>query len=485
LKKCGVETIIVNNNPETVSTDFDIADKLYFEPLTEEDVLNIIEKEHPDGVILQFGGQTAIKLANFFKEKNIPILGTDPKQIDIAEDREKFDEILESLDIKRPRGKAVMNLDEGIVVAETIGYPVIVRPSYVLGGQGMEISYSRESLVTYLKNAFEINIKNPVLIDKYLVGREIEVDAICDGEDVLIPGIMEHLERAGVHSGDSISIYPPKNLSLDTKMKLAEITKKIAKALKTIGMVNIQFIEYKNEIYIIEVNPRSSRTVPYISKVTKIPMIELATRVMLGEKLKDIGYGTGLYKESSYTAIKVPVFSTQKLEGVEVSLGPEMKSTGEVLGIGKNYVEAMYKGFIAAGVKMPDKNKKILATIKDMDKDNFKGIALRLDRLGYKFVATENTAHYLKGIGIDSDTVKKVGEQKPNILDLIKSGEIGLVIDIPTHANNANTDGFKIRRTSVEASVVVLTSLDTVEALTEIIESHISYEDVDVYNISM
>ncbi len=484
LSKCGAETIIVNNNPETVSTDFDIADKLYFEPLTEEDVLNIVEKERPSGVILQFGGQTAIKLANFFKEKNIPILGTDPEQIDVAEDREKFDAILEMLNIKRPNGKTVMNVEEGIIAAESIGYPVLVRPSYVLGGQGMEITYSREDLVTYLKNAFELNTKNPVLIDKYLVGREIEVDAICDGDDVLIPGIMEHLERAGIHSGDSISIYPPKNLSEGIKIKLIDITGKIAKALKTVGIMNIQFIEYEHELYIIEVNPRSSRTVPYISKVTGVPMIELATRVMLGEKLRDIGYGTGLYKESSYTAVKVPVFSTQKLGGVEVSLGPEMKSTGEVLGVGKSYEEAMYKGFMAAGIKIPDKNKKILATIRDRDKENFKSIALKLNMSGYKFVATEKTAQFLNSIGIASETVKKVGQGKANILDVIKSGVIGLVIDIPTKANNSHTDGFKIRRTSVEASVNVFTSLDTVEALTEIIVNGINDNDAEVHDIS-
>ncbi len=484
LKKCGIETIIVNNNPETVSTDFDIADKLYFEPLTEEDVLNIIEKENPNGVILQFGGQTAIKLANFFKEKNIPILGTDPEQIDVAEDREKFEEILESLNVKRPKGKAVLNLQDGLKVADKIGFPVLVRPSYVLGGQGMEITYSNEELTTYLNNAFKLT-KTPILIDKYLVGREIEVDAICDGEDILIPGIMEHLERAGVHSGDSISIYPPINVSEETKIKLAEITKKIANALKTVGMVNIQFIEFENELYIIEVNPRSSRTVPYISKVTNIPMIELATRVMLGEKLKDIGYGTGLYKEAELTAIKVPVFSTQKLEGVDVNLGPEMKSTGEVLGIGKTYVESLYKGFIAAGVKIPDKNKKILATIKDRDKENFKDIALKLNKLGYSFVATEKTALYLQTIGIEAETVKKINEGKPNILDYIKSGEIGLAIDIPTKANDKKRDGFRIRRTSVEASINVLTSLDTAAAMIEIMEAHLTLNDTDVYNISL
>ncbi|MDW5299726.1 MAG: carbamoyl-phosphate synthase large subunit [Sedimentibacter sp.] len=484
LAKCGIETIIVNNNPETVSTDFDIADKLYFEPLTEEDVLNIVEKENPNGVILQFGGQTAIKLANFFKEKNIPILGTDPEQIDMAEDREKFDAILEKLGIKRPKGKAVMNLDDGIKAANSVGYPVLVRPSYVLGGQGMEITYNEEDLSSYLSSAFEKDTKNPVLIDKYLVGREIEVDAICDGEDVLIPGIMEHLERAGIHSGDSISIYPPKNLSVSIKEQLGVITKEIANALKTVGMVNIQFIEFENELYIIEVNPRSSRTVPYISKVTKIPMIEIATRVMLGEKLKNMEYGTGLYKESNLVAVKVPVFSTQKLDGVDVSLGPEMKSTGEVLGVGKSYNEALYKGFIAAGVKMPDKNKKILATIRDRDKDNFKPIALKLYQMGYKFVATENTSKYLNKNGINSDIVKKVREAKPNLIDYIRSGDVGIVVDIPTKANDVSTDGFRIRRTSVEASINVFTSLDTISALTDIMETKISTECVDVYNIS-
>ncbi|MFA9423704.1 MAG: ATP-grasp domain-containing protein, partial [Sedimentibacter sp.] len=402
----------------------------------------------------------------------------------MAEDREKFDAILEELGINRPKGKAVMNLEDGIKAANSVGYPVLVRPSYVLGGQGMEITYTEEDLVNYLGNAFEMNKKNPVLIDKYLVGREIEVDAICDGEDVLIPGIMEHLERAGIHSGDSISIYPPENLSHEIKQQLGDITKKIANALKTVGMVNIQFIEFENELYIIEVNPRSSRTVPYISKVTKIPMIEIATRVMLGEKLKDMGYGTGLYKEADLVAVKVPVFSTQKLDGVDVSLGPEMKSTGEVLGVGKTYNEALYKGFIAAGVKMPDKGKKILATICDKDKDNFLPIAIKLNNMGYKFVATQNTAKYLNENGINTETVKKVREPKPNLIDFIRSGVVGVVIDIPTKANDINTDGFRIRRTAVEASINVFTSLDTISALTDIMETNISTEDVDVYNIS-
>ena len=484
LKKCGIETIIVNNNPETVSTDFDIADKLYFEPLTEEDVLNIVEKEKPDGVILQFGGQTAIKLASFFKQKKIAILGTDPEQIDMAEDREKFDAMLEALNIKRPEGKAVGNMESGKKTARKIGYPVLVRPSYVLGGQGMEIAYSEEELESYLKHAFENDSKNPVLIDKYILGREIEVDAICDGEDILIPGIMEHLESAGIHSGDSISIYPPKNLSKETKEKLHEITKKIAITLKTVGMVNIQFIEFKNELYVIEVNPRSSRTVPYISKVTKIPMIEIATRVMLGEKLKNMKYGAGLYKEAELVAIKVPVFSTQKLEGVEVSLGPEMKSTGEVLGIGKSYEEAMYKGFAAAGFKKPGTDKIIIATIRDRDKERFKPAAIKLSELGYKLAATEKTSQFLNSNGINAEMVKKISEGNPNIIDLIRSKTVGFVVVIPTKANNSNTDGFKIRRAAIENSINVFTSLDTVAALTDIMESKITDDDTDVYNIA-
>ncbi|MFP4697466.1 MAG: carbamoyl-phosphate synthase large subunit, partial [Eubacteriales bacterium] len=364
LRKAGVETIIVNNNPETVSTDFDIADKLYFEPLTEEDVLHIIDKEKPEGVILQFGGQTAIKLANFLDDKGINILGTSPQNIDAAEDREKFEAILEKLDIKRPKGVGVWSLEEGIQKGNEIGYPVLVRPSYVLGGQGMEITYSKEELEQYLIQAFDKKENQSVLIDRYLIGREIEVDAICDGENILIPGIMEHLEKAGVHSGDSISIYPPLNISEDVKNKIIDITEKIALELKVLGMINIQFIEAQGEVYIIEVNPRSSRTVPYISKVTGVPIIDLATRVIIGEKLKDLEYGTGLYPEIEEYAIKVPVFSTQKLPNVEVSLGPEMKSTGEVLGIGKTFEEALFKGFVGAGMKIPKEKGTLLVTIK-------------------------------------------------------------------------------------------------------------------------
>ena len=430
LRKLGIETIIVNNNPETVSTDFDTSDKLYFEPLTEEEVLNIIEKEKPEGVILQFGGQTAIKLAKFLDEKNIPILGTDFNDIDAAEDREKFDELLEKLNINRPKGIAVWSTEEGVKHASEIGYPVLVRPSYVLGGQGMEITYNEAKLKAYLDSAFERDSKNPVLIDKYLVGREIEVDAICDKEDVLIPGIMEHLERAGVHSGDSITMYPSQNISDDIKEKILDYTKKIALELNVLGMVNIQFIEFKGELYIIEVNPRASRTVPYISKVSGVPIVDLATKCMLGAKLKDLGYGTGIYKTPDLIAVKVPVFSMSKLARVDVSLGPEMKSTGEVLGVGETLEEALYKGFTAAGKKMSNDRGVVLATVNDQDKEEFLEIAKDMKRVGYTFMATEGTASLLKSNGIDAIIVNKIGEVRPNILDVITNNQVDMVINI-------------------------------------------------------
>ena len=467
LKKLGIETIIVNNNPETVSTDFNISDKLYFEPLTEEEVFNIVEKEKPDGVILQFGGQTAIKLAQFLSEKNISIYGTKPDQIDAAEDREKFDALLEKLNINRPKGKAVWNVEDGLCEAENIGYPVLVRPSYVLGGQGMEITYEEKELRHYLKHAFQKDKKNPVLIDRYLLGREIEVDAICDGEEILIPGIMEHLERAGVHSGDSITIYPSQNISDAIKAKILEYTKKIAIGLEVIGMVNIQFIEFKDELYIIEVNPRASRTVPYISKVSKVPIVDLATRVMLGEKLKDFGYGFGIYKEPKLVSVKVPVFSTQKLPEVEVCLGPEMRSTGEVLGIGRNFDEALYKGFVASGMKVKKEKGVILATINPQDYDEFLYIAKGFSELNYKFIATEGTAKVLRDNGIDTIGVKKISEGTPNIIDVIKGRQVDLVINTPTKGNDSETDGFRIRRTAIESSLGVLTSLDTAKARSE------------------
>lgn len=468
LRAQGIETIIVNNNPETVSTDFDTSDKLYFEPLTEEEVLNIIEKENPDGVILQFGGQTAIKLAKFLDEKEIKILGTSCKDIDAAEDREKFDELLEKLDINRPKGKAIWSVNEGIEEAKKLGYPVLVRPSYVLGGQGMEITYDENKLAQYLKDAFLRDTKNPVLIDKYLTGREIEVDAICDGEDILIPGIMEHLERAGVHSGDSITMYPSQNISDEIKAKILDYTKKIALELNVLGMVNIQFIEFHGELYIIEVNPRASRTVPYISKVSKVPIVDLATKCMLGYKLKDLGYGTGVYKEPKLISVKVPVFSMSKLAKVDVSLGPEMKSTGEVLGVGETLEEALYKGFLGAGKKMSNKRGVVLATINNYDKDEFIEIAKDMNDLGYTFVATEGTAESLRENGIEATIVNRVEEARPNILDVIRNKQVDIVINTPTKGNDSTRDGFKIRRTATEFSTEVMTSLDTLKALVEV-----------------
>lgn len=484
LRKMGIETIIVNNNPETVSTDFDTSDKLYFEPLTEEEVLNIIEKENPDGVILQFGGQTAIKLAKFLDEKKIKILGTDFKDIDAAEDREKFEELLEKLDINRPKGKAIWSVEEGIKEAKKLGYPVLVRPSYVLGGQGMEITYDENKLARYLENAFKRDHKNPVLIDMYLVGREIEVDAICDGDDILIPGIMEHLERAGVHSGDSITMYPSQNISDEIKAKILDYTKKIALDLNVLGMVNIQFIEFKNELYIIEVNPRASRTVPYISKVSNVPIIDLATRCMLGSKLKDLGYGTGVYKEPKLVSVKVPVFSMSKLAKVDISLGPEMKSTGEVLGIGENLEEALCKGFIAAGKTMSDKRGVVLATINNYDKEEFIEIAKGMNELGYTFLATEGTANILKINGIKADIVNRVEESRPNILDAIRNKEVDIVINTATKGNDSTRDGFKIRRTATEFSTEIMTSLDTLRALVGVKKKKIINAGLDVYNIA-
>lgn len=484
LRAQGIETIIVNNNPETVSTDFDTSDKLYFEPLTEEEVLNIIEKENPDGVILQFGGQTAIKLAKFLDEKNIKILGTSCKDIDEAEDREKFDELLEKLDINRPKGKAIWSVNEGIEEAKKLGYPVLVRPSYVLGGQGMEITYDENKLTQYLTDAFLRDSKNPVLIDKYLTGREIEVDAICDGEDILIPGIMEHLERAGVHSGDSITMYPSQNISDEIKAKILDYTKKIALELNVLGMVNIQFIEFHGELYIIEVNPRASRTVPYISKVSKVPIIDLATKCMLGAKLKDLGYGTGVYKEPKLISVKVPVFSMSKLARVDVSLGPEMKSTGEVLGVGETLEEALYKGFLGAGKKMSNKRGVVLATVNNYDKDEFMEIAKDMNELGYTFVATEGTAKALRENGIEAKVVNRVEEARPNILDVIRNKQVDIVINTPTKGNDSTRDGFKIRRTATEFSTEVMTSLDTLKALVEVKKKEINRARLAVYNIA-
>ena len=482
LKKLGIETIIINNNPETVSTDFNVSDKLYFEPLTEEDVLNIIEKENPDGVILQFGGQTAIKLANFLDEKNIPTLGTTADQIDAAEDREKFDALLEKLDISRPKGKGVWSVEEGLEEADRLKFPVLVRPSYVIGGQGMEITHDQEELTYYLENAFKKDKKNPILIDKYLMGTEIEVDAISDGENVLIPGIMEHLERAGVHSGDSVTMYPSQNISADIKANVLEYTKKLAIGIGIKGMINIQFIEYQNQLYVIEVNPRASRTVPYISKVSGVPIVDLATRVMLGAKIKDLGYGVDVYKEPELVAVKVPVFSTQKLPNVEVSLGPEMRSTGEVLGIGRNLNEALYKGFVAAKM-LPGKGT-ILATVNKHTKAEFLPMAVRMAKLGYKFMATEGTCKLLNDAGVEATKVSKLEEEEPNILDVIKNMEVDLVINTPEKANDSKKDGFVIRRAAVERNIGVITALDTFGAIVDVKESGIeNKKDIEVFDL--
>ncbi|MBZ4663710.1 MAG: carB [Caloramator sp.] len=474
LKRLGFETIIINNNPETVSTDFNMSDKLYFEPLTEEDVLNVIEKEKPYGVILQFGGQTAIKLAKYLDKREIKILGTSSEQIDLAEDRERFDELLEGLNIKRPKGRAVWSVEEGIKASKEIGFPLLVRPSYVLGGQGMEITRSEDELKFYLMSAFERNNKNPVLIDKYICGREIEVDAISDGEDVLIPGIMEHLESAGVHSGDSITIYPTQGASQKIKEKVLEYTKKISKAIGIKGMLNIQFIEHQDELYVIEVNPRASRTVPFISKVTKVPIVEVATRVMLGEKLKDIGYGVNIYKESEIVAVKVPVFSTEKLKNAEIALGPQMKSTGEVLGVGRSLNEALYKGFLGVGLDIR-KIKNIFASVNDYDKYEFINLAKRLKKLGCEIYATDGTMQVLKKEGIDVRLVKD-----DEIFDFIDRENINLVINTPTKGNDLERDGFKIRRRAIERNIRVLTSLDTLRAVIEVMENRVDY---DVYNL--
>ncbi len=484
LKSMGIESIIINNNPETVSTDFSTADKLYFEPLILEDVLNIIEKEKPEGIILQFGGQTAIKLANDLDKRGVKILGTSSEMIDAAEDREKFEEIMEQLNINRPKGRAVWDVETGIKIAKEIGYPLLVRPSYVLGGQGMEICYEEINLIKYLQASFERDSENPVLIDKYLNGIEVEIDAICDGEDILIPGIMEHLERAGIHSGDSITIYPPQNIDENIEEKIIEISKKIANKLQIKGMMNIQFIVYENEVYVIEVNPRSSRTVPYISKMSGVPIIELATKILMGERLKELNYGVDVYKKPTSVSAKVPVFSTEKLGNVEVSLGPEMKSTGEVLGVGNNFEEAVYKGLLASGRVKEVKNKRILLTLRDEDKREFLSIANELIKLNCELYATDGTSKFLKDNGIKTIRVNKISEKSPNILDILRNREVSLLINTPTKANDAQRDGFKIRRTAIEYGVEVLTSLDTLKAIIKTQNLNIDEKELDIFDIS-
>jgi carbamoyl-phosphate synthase large subunit len=465
LKEEGYEAIIINNNPETVSTDFDTSDRLYFEPLTPEDVLEIIDLEKPEGVIAQFGGQTAIKLTNPIHEAGIPIFGTSAADVDAAEDREKFDAILEELNIPRPKGFTIYTLEEALKAANSLGYPVLVRPSYVLGGKGMEIAYNDRDIEEFMEIINREEQEHPILVDKYMMGKELEVDAICDGENILIPGIMEHLERAGVHSGDSISMYPPQSLSFKTKNKIIEYTEKLAKALHVIGMVNVQYVLFNDELYVIEVNPRSSRTVPYISKVTGIPMINIATRIMMGRRLSDFPYGTGLYKASEYVAVKVPVFSFEKLHDVDTSLGPEMKSTGEVLGIARNVHEATLKGLVAAGMKFPEPGSGILFTVRDTDKPELVELADGFERLGYTLYATGKTALYLNKHAIATNSVRKIHEGSPNIIDLMESGKIKMIINTPTKGRNAQRDGFRIRRKAVERSIPCLTSLDTAFAV--------------------
>lgn len=484
LIKMNIETITINNNPETVSTDFDTSDKLFFEPLTEEDVLSIIQRENPYGVILAFGGQTAIKLAKTLDQNKINIIGSGFDVIDRAEDREKFEDLLNDLNINRPKGAGVWSKEEGLSVAGKLGYPVLIRPSYVLGGQGMEIIYEEEKLEIYLDRSFHRDPENPVLIDKYLIGKEIEVDAISDGEDILIPGIMEHLERAGVHSGDSTSIYPSQNISDKIKDCILDYTRKIARALNVKGMINIQFIEHEDELYIIEVNPRASRTVPYISKVSKVPIVDIATKVMLGESLKNLGFGTGIYKEAQMTCVKIPVFSMSKLNRVEVSVGPEMKSTGEVLGIGKTLDEALFKGFLASGEPIRKDHKKVLATIHDTDKNEFLEIAKQMKEMGYEFIATKNTAEFLISNGIASEKTAKIGENEENILDLIREGKLDIVINTPTKGGDSQRDGFKIRRMATEYGIEVLTSLDTLRARIQVEKEDFKEVDLDVYELS-
>lgn len=478
LRKLGIETIIINSNPETVSTDFNTADKLYFEPLTEEDVLNVIDKEKPDGVMLQFGGQTAIKLAHFMKEKGIRIYGTSADQIDLSEDREKFDDFLESLGIDRPKGKGVMTLEDGVEVANALKLPVIVRPSYVLGGQGMKICYQDSELKDYLAGAFEKDKKNPVLIDKYLTGKELEVDAISDGVSVLIPGIMEHIEGAGVHSGDSMTVYPPQTVSDKTIGEIIETTKKIALGLNVKGLINIQYIEYEGTLYVIEVNPRASRTVPYISKVSGVPIVELATRVSMGEPLAEMGFGEGLYKTPELIAVKVPVFSTHKLPDVEISLGPEMKSTGEVLGIGKTYAEALYKGFIAAKNAPLKDVPTLLMTLNDDEKARLKKEDCPSR---YKYMATRGTAIALAELGVPAVKVRKITKESPNILDYIKDGAIDLIINAPTQGDDATRDGFVMRRAAAERNIPVYTSMDTFRAWCYAKNHILNVDATDVY----
>ena len=484
-RRLGYETIIVNNNPETVSTDFDVADKLYFEPLTAEDVQNIVEQEKPWGAVVQFGGQTAIKLAKALTEMGVQILGTSSDGVDAAEDRERFDEILEKCGIPRAKGRTVYTTQEALKAANELGYPVLVRPSYVLGGQGMEIAYSDRNIEEFMKIINMTVQEHPILIDKYLMGRELEVDGVFDGEDILIPGIMEHVERAGVHSGDSIAVYPPINLEDKHRELILKHTKNMAKHLGVIGLINAQYILYNDDIYVIEVNPRSSRTIPYISKVTGVPVIDLATKVMLGEKLKDLGYGTGLYPEAKYYAVKAPVFSFEKLTDVDTGLGPEMKSTGEVLGLAETYPQALLKAFKGAGLKVPKRGSRVIVTVKDEDKAEMVGIARGFEEMGIEIFATSGTCDALTEAGIACKRVNRVSQSHPNILDMIASGTVDMIINTPTKGRKHDSDGFKIRRSAVEHSVTCVTAIDTARAVLTVREQSrsVDLKPIDITKI--
>ena len=464
-KRLGYETIIINNNPETVSTDFDVADKLYFEPLTAEDVQAVVELEKPWGAVVQFGGQTAIKLAQALTDMGVPILGTSADGVDAAEDRERFDEILNQCGIPRAAGRTVFTTEQALAAAHDVGYPVLVRPSYVLGGQGMEIAYNDRNIVEFMRIINQTVQEHPILVDKYLMGREVEVDGVFDGEDILIPGIMEHVERAGVHSGDSISVYPPLHIEEKHKETILKYTYDLAKALGVIGLINIQFILYNDQVYVIEVNPRSSRTIPYISKVTGVPIIDLATKVMLGQKLKDLGYGTGIYPEADYYAVKMPVFSFEKLTDVDTGLGPEMKSTGECLGLAESFPQALLKAFKGANMKVPKKGGRVIITVKDEDKGEMIGIARGLEDMGIEILATSGTCNALNAAGVPARKVARVSQAHPNILDMIASGSVDLIINTPTKGRKHDTDGFKIRRAAVEHSVACVTAIDTAHAI--------------------
>ena len=482
-KRLGYETIIINNNPETVSTDFDVADKLYFEPLTAEDVEAVVELEKPWGAVVQFGGQTAIKLAQALTDMGVPILGTPADGVDAAEDRERFDEILNQCGIPRAAGRTVFTTEQALSAAHEVGYPVLVRPSYVLGGQGMEIAYNDRNIIEFMRIINQVEQEHPILVDKYLMGREVEVDGVFDGEDLLIPGIMEHVERAGVHSGDSISVYPPIHIEDKHKQTILKYTYQLSKALGVIGLVNIQFVIYDDTVYVIEVNPRSSRTIPYISKVTGVPIIDLATKVMLGQKLKDLGYGTGIYKEADYYAVKAPVFSFEKLTDVDTGLGPEMKSTGEVLGLAETYPQALLKAFKGCGLRVPKRGSRIIVTVKDEDKPEMIGIARGFEEMGIEIYATSGTCDALTAAGIACKRVNRVSQAHPNILDMIQSGTVDLIINTPTKGRKHDSDGFKIRRSAVEHSVACVTAIDTARAVLTVREQSRS-EDLTPIDIT-